>query len=41
MEFREIAKIKTEFVKIQAKGEVAVNYQVKPSAIRLVLIFQI
>ena len=33
MEFREVAKIKTEFVKVKPKGEVTVNYQVKPATI--------
>ena len=33
MEFREFAKIKTEFVRIKPKGEVIVNYQVKPATI--------
>ena len=33
MEVREFAKIKTEFVRIESKGEVIVNYQVKPAKI--------
>jgi hypothetical protein len=33
MEFREFAKIKTEFSRIEPKGEVIVNYQVKPATI--------
>jgi hypothetical protein len=33
MEFREFAKIKTEFVRIKPKGEVIVNYRVKSEGI--------
>jgi hypothetical protein len=33
MEFREFTKIKTEFAIIEPKGEVIVNYQVKPATI--------
>ena len=33
MEVREFAKVKTEFIRIKPKGEVIVNYQVKPAKI--------
>jgi hypothetical protein len=35
MELREIAKIKTEFIKVKPRGAITVNYEIQPSAVNL------
>ena len=35
MELREIAKIKTEFIKVKPRGTITVNYEIQPSAVNL------
>ncbi len=35
MEIREIAKVKTEFLKVKSRGAIAVNYEVQPAAINV------
>ena len=35
MELRDITKIKTEFIKVQPRGAVTVNYEIQPSAVNI------
>ena len=35
MELREIAKIKTEFIKVQPRGTITINYQCQPTTIKV------
>jgi hypothetical protein len=35
MELREIAKIKTEFIKVKPRGTITVNYEIQPSTVNL------
>jgi uncharacterized protein YlbG (UPF0298 family) len=35
MELREIAKIKTEFIKVKPRGAIAVNYEIQPTIIKV------
>ena len=35
MELREIAKVKTEFLKVKSRGAITVNYEIQPTVINV------